>query len=512
MRAFRDGVLRGVKKIFNPDPVEPMEERAAALLARFPVSEDGKFALVNACEAFLAEFRGCAQPSGELRFRAARLLAHLRRHDEAIAVLDAIAPNEVDAADRALYRAELSYLAGDLEAAERHFAGLDRLQLQVRPSWKRSLARFEKHKRALQGKRRALDLYASLARAEGPDLAPLQALLADDGLDEAQGTYYRFIHDRVAHIAALAPRESAAPAPLPDVRPVFACGFGWSGSGAVSAFLSQSTEVVLPFGHSEMAHLQGRNRVRGIKPFLKPRKLAPEGMRMLLVEFACRSVGTFGDSKDTYSLYPYYPEPAQRAALGAAMDAFASEMLGQACLQDRDARATAVARFVLQSIAILSPGQRPVLNNVFMAGNVALARYMPAATFVIVKRDLRDQYIARKLEGKAAYGRPVTEFAEMIQRAWGKYVRNAKAGDAWLPNIVEVQFEEFVREPACRSRLLDVLGIAAGSIAVDKSKFDPEVSGKNAGIHESYARSDEIRILDDLATHFEYSKKGVVTL
>ena len=100
----------------------------------------------------------------------------------------------------------------------------------------------------------------------------------------------------------------------------------------------------------------------------------------------------------------------------------------------------------------------------------------------------------------------------MIQRAWGKYERNARAGDAWLPNIVEVQFEEFVREPACRSRLLDVLGIAAGSIAVDKSKFDPEVSGKNAGIHASYARSDEIRTLDDLATHFAYSKKGVVTL
>ncbi|QJW83617.1 hypothetical protein HK414_04585 [Ramlibacter terrae] len=300
----------------------------------------------------------------------------------------------------------------------------------MRPSWKRSLARFEKHKHALQGKRRALDLYASLASPEGPDLAPLRAVLADAALDDAQRAYYQFIHDRVAHIASLAESEDVPPTLMPDVRPVFACGFGWSGSGAVSAFLSQSSEVSLPFGHSEMAHLQGRNRVRGVKPFLKPRGLTADGMRALLVEFACRSVGTFGDSKDTYSLYPYYPEPAARAALGAALDAFASEMLTTACTGDRVARGTAVARFVLQSIAILSPGKRPVLNNVFMAGNVAPARYMPAATFVIVKRDLRDQYIARKLEGKAAYGRPVTEFAEMIQRAWGKYVRNAKAGDA----------------------------------------------------------------------------------
>ncbi|QJW83616.1 hypothetical protein HK414_04580 [Ramlibacter terrae] len=68
MRAFRDGVLRGVKKIFKPDAVPSMEQRAAALLARFPVSEDGKFALVNACESFLGEFRGCAQPSGDLCF------------------------------------------------------------------------------------------------------------------------------------------------------------------------------------------------------------------------------------------------------------------------------------------------------------------------------------------------------------------------------------------------------------------------------------------------------------
>ena len=512
MRAFRDGVLRGVKKIFKPDPRSPLEKEATELLARFPTNEDGKFALVNACEAFLEEFRRCERPTGELRFLASRMLASLRRHDEAIAVLAAIPAGEVDAAKRAFYRAELSYLAGDIEAAERHFAGVDRLQLQVRPSWKRSLDRFEKHKHALQGKRRALDVYAALARAEGPDLQPLQALLAGPGLDDAQRTYYQFIHDRVAHIASLSQSDAVAPAALPDVRPVFACGFGWSGSGAVSAFLSQSTEVVLPFGHSEMAHLQGRNRVRGVKPFLKTRKLTADGMRMLLVEFACRSVGTFGESKDGYSLYPYYIDAASRTALGAALDAFAREMFTTAALNNRAARGTAVARFVLQAIAILSPGARPVLNNVFMAGNVALARYMPAATFVIVKRDLRDQYIARKLEGRAAYGRPVTEFAEMIQRAWGKYVRNAKAGDAWLPNIVEVQFEEFVREPACRGRLLDVLGIDAGSIVVDKSKFDPEVSGKNAGIHESYARSDEIRMLDDLATHFDYSKKGVVTL
>jgi len=512
MRALRDGVLRAIQKVFSPDRRPHLEEQGIGLLARFPVSEDGKFALVNACEAFLQEFRRCQSPSGPLRFLAARVLANLRRHDEAIAVLDAIPAGEVDAAERALYRAELSYLAGDIEAAERQFAGLDGVQLQKCPGGKRALARFEKHKRALQGKRRASDLYAALARAEGPDLEPLRALLAAGGLDDAQRTYYQFIHDRVAHIASLAESDAVPPADLPDVRPVFACGFGWSGSGAVSAFLSQSTEVALPFGHSEMAHLQGRNRVRGIKPFLKPRKLTPNGMRMLLVEFACRSVGTFGDSKDSYSLYPYYPDAASRAALAAALDALADEMFTTSALNDRAVRATAVARFVLQSMAILSPGARPVLNNVFMAGNVALARYMPAATFVIVKRDLRDQYIARKLEGKAAYGRPVTEFAEMIQRAWGKYERNAKAGDAWLPNIVEVQFEEFVREPACRGRLLDALGIAAGSIVVDTSKFDPAVSGKNAGIHESYARLDEIRILNDLATHFDYSKKGVVSL
>lgn len=496
--------------MFNPDP---MVRTADELLGCFPVSEDGKFQLVSRCESFLADFRRSRKPSGLLRFRVAQLLARLRRPTEALAVLDEIRDGaDVSGVELAFYRAELSYLAGDLASAERHFGAIDRRQLEERPSWQRSLYRFEQHKGALEGKRRALELYQALMDDAGPDLAPLRELLAGAGLAASEREYYAFIHDRVAHIAAAAVQQDLVPAPAPDVRPIFACGFGWSGSGAISAFLSQSAEACLPFAHSELAHLQGRNRVRGVKPFLTAKKIAPAAMKKLLLEFVTRSVGTFGDSKDSYSLYPYYPDAARRAALGQAVDRFSSEMLSTECLRNRSARGTVAANFVLRAIAILAQGRRPILNNVFMASNVLLAPFMPSATFVIVKRDVRDQYVARKLESRAAYERPVGEFADMIQRAYGKYLRHAKAGDDWLPNVMEIQFEEFVREPACRARLLDALGIAAGSIAVDKSKFDPEVSGKNAGIHESYAKSEEIRILADLATSFDYSKKGVVTL
>ncbi|QJW84518.1 hypothetical protein HK414_14830 [Ramlibacter terrae] len=122
-------------------------ERVQACNARFPVTEDGKYALLSDCEQQWEAYRGEAQPDHALTYAVIRMLRHMRRHPEALALMQQRRPRLADKErEVAFYELELHYLCGDQ-------AGGDRLLMdfeaggKLRPSWKRSIerlrARFE---------------------------------------------------------------------------------------------------------------------------------------------------------------------------------------------------------------------------------------------------------------------------------------------------------------------------------------------------------------------------------
>ncbi|QJW84516.1 hypothetical protein HK414_14820 [Ramlibacter terrae] len=249
----------------------------AALNARFPAPESEKFALTTAAEAALAAYRDEAEPPPELTFAAILLLRFLKRFDEALALMQQRRPviaaraREVD-----FYAMELHFLAGrhaDGEALLRAFEGSG----PMRPSWRRALE-------AIRAKGSAAAAAAPLAALETavaelrptPDPATQVPLLETVLGDRSEAiAAWQFIQDRVALLQAPDTPAAAADLAVFDKyhagRLLFTCGFSWSGSGAVSAFLSQHKNVALPFGLSELGYLRGRSRRKGVFAFRMPR-------------------------------------------------------------------------------------------------------------------------------------------------------------------------------------------------------------------------------------------------
>ena len=489
-----------------PDPSDLLD-RVLANHKLFPVRESEKYNVHLASCRLLAEYERIAQPSDELTYAVIRMLRYLKRQREAMELMQRRRPHIPDKSREIdFYEVELHYHGGDRAAGDRLLEKFLSASPKLRPSWKKSLEK-------IQRRYRLADAWSDLARLESglsdlvqeveldAHLALLRNILAS-GNEAVQ--VILFIRDRLAALRAMAaPRERVdlgVFAKYHKARLICASGFGWSGSGAAAAFLSQHASVSTPFGMSELGYIQGRSGRDGLQPFLQDGPMEVEAMRRRLARFCLESVVCLSAIEHHYSiLMRCIRAPSGGAvALGGLVDDFNAAMLTQEALRDVATRKRVLGVF-LQRMFSIQGGTNVLLNNVLFAARLDLLDSLEDARFVVVQRDARDQFVARRLESRDSGGRDLDEFASVIKtnRAGFVRIRDRIAPSTLDERMLMVRFEDFVQQEETRVRVLDWLGLPPGGIVPDLEKFDVNVSARNVGIHREQLSADQCAFVEE---------------
>ncbi|QJW84517.1 hypothetical protein HK414_14825 [Ramlibacter terrae] len=210
-------------------------------------------------------------------------------------------------------------------------------------------------------------------------------------------------------------------------------------------------------------------------------------MKKLLARFFAESIVCLHAITHPYSVLTHCLRAAggRVLALGELVDDFHRQMLAADALAGAAVRRKVLARF-LQRLFSIRGGSHILLNNVFMAPRIQLIGDFEDAVFIVVERDARDQFVARRAESPDATHETPADFAAMLTRGRARY-RAACAGVApamLAGRRINLRFEDFLRnDGGVRERLLDQLGLARAGLVPDKSRFDPAISLKNVGIH-----------------------------
>lgn len=282
---------------------------------------------------------------------------------------------------------------------------------------------------------------------------------------------------------------------------VFFCGFGWSGSGALFDYYTQSDIAALPFARSEIPAFERPSQwsaQRVLNHIPKDRAAA----RRALVSFIFQSVLGIGgsmsletDQSMRRSIINYLDgDSNSTGAVAIASISLFHEALDAANVGRMADVECAFRRFFDHLLEVNTPnGKIGMMTNCIHAYRVGLVRLVSAAKAVVVFRDPRDQYVSQ-----------VYERGETDQVACDRFIRNFKAHRAryerelkLLPDcnvVIPVQFEAFVLSSDVRDDVAKKLGVPIESIK--ESKYQPSDSIKNVGIHRSFPRVGEIRKIE----------------
>lgn len=472
------------------DPCQALIDRVLAVIARFPVKEAQKYSVRAAAEQVLADYRAEAKPSHELTYAVLRMLRVLKRYPAALELMAQRRPFiEGKAAEIDFLEIELHLRARQREAGEALLTKFLEAGHVLRPRWKRALAKIARKYDAL-GVRSALeelqqalcelradvdvDVHLPLLKPAMP--APNQALEVLMFIDGRIRALRRIVPGGPVDLGAFEKYHCA--------KLIFTCGFSWSGSGAVSCFLAQHKQVTLPFGSSEMAYLQGRDGRKGIFPFLAQGAMQAQAMRVLLATFFMESIVAATRPHYSFMAKCLAAEHSRIGALGELIDDFHAAMLSADALRDAAVRRQIMALFLQRLFSVLG-GTHVLLNNVFLGPRTVMLGAMQDALFVVVERDARDQYVARKIESGHAGEDGVEKFAAMLQQGRAKFeaILHAAEPTQLEQQLFLVRFEDFLRDNALRRTLLERLELPADGIVPNRLKFDPSVSLGNVGIH-----------------------------
>ena len=290
---------------------------------------------------------------------------------------------------------------------------------------------------------------------------------------------------------------------LPDgLRIVSLSGFGWSGSGAVADFLRGRDGVYFPFGNSEVACFEGfDNCAMGANSVLdaadagdlaelrrRAAMLILSGVLMALPAGDKVKAAEMDRWRRKAGLLHVRNHQSDLDGLAAcclgfvrAMDRIAPDAPAAQVQADTDA---ALRRLLDGFLALVAGDSRIlVLNNCIHGYNIGLLRLLPQAVGVVVHRDPRDAFVARHYENTRATRASAPAFVKRLKRHYDRYHR--QRGHAGVADqVVDIDFEAFLHDPALRTALLERLGLDPGDGGTGALRL--EVSRGNIGIHADY--------------------------
>lgn len=481
-------------------------ERVRAVNDRFPGPEALKFSVRTAAEQVLAEYAAMPEPPGVLSLAVVKLLRHMRKYPEALAVLQARKESPAALHRQFLFLEMVLTFACGNEAQAMDMLSKLESSGKLRPSWKRSIAKMRSRFGRADARKGIKELERGMQTLECvPDV--------DTHLPLMKGRYRNgntalellvFVRDRMRLLHDITDPTDLTGLSLFDkyhrAKLVFTCGFSWSGSGAVSCFLRQHKEVFLPFGMSELGYVQGKAGREGLFAVLRKAPCDLAAMKKMLAQvlvssiFCLSTAGNNGPLKGCCA-----NEEGRIPVLGRLIDDFVRLMLSREALYSVEARSWILGRF-LECLLSIRGGSTILLNNVLMAAKLELVPFMERSSFVVVQRDVRDQFTARSIECRDMHelGLDVQSFHAYVggNRARFEQARREIVRRSADDKMLFIKFEDFIREEAVRMRVLDFLGLDPAGLVPDTAKFDASVSVKNIGIHRTVAKAQDVAYLE----------------
>lgn len=323
---------------------------------------------------------------------------------------------------------------------------------------------------------------------------------------------YKKWHRLTRFLPHLLPSRINAEVFRSPMQVIFSCGFGFSGSGAVTDFLRDFDGCELPFGGGELSWFKGNERTgwTGADQLIEYVGVCREEYHWHVVNFFLTSfLGVHGlvtfDGEVTLSSgrLALVQRQAKRAILNLWLSSEADirelVMLGRGLFEGLVSAAHSANveelfrdffRRLIESRFPPEAGERCVFDNSIKAYELELLRLMPQAQAIVTRRDPRDQFVARAYESGNG-GLSVQEFVRSFQRR-ERGCRMALLDPRIRRAVHELQFEEFVLEPSSRDRLCGDLGLPKP----EEEYGNLGKSRQNIGIHKHWPNRKDILYIE----------------
>jgi len=297
---------------------------------------------------------------------------------------------------------------------------------------------------------------------------------------------------------------------------VFAAGFGWSGSGAVVDFLCSHEGGNLGGCGRELALFRGTTGFPsltsifdGVRGTVDPQTfmeflLGPAVLGLYLPEVNAagwRNKSLFKANLDAKN---------DRSALMRACDDLLrdlSDVTGDDPQRTYDQVMWSLATFAGNGLRALGPkdSQCVIFSNCIPCHNMRNIALFPGATNIVVRRDPRDQFVARYYEAPVNDVLSADAFIDLLQTRYHDLERVVNALDL-RDRIMEVRFEDFILDSSVREKILLDLHIDPVK-RPGASVFDASASSKNVGIYKNFPDQSAIKKIAN--TFPEYLHRGL---
>lgn len=401
-----------------------------------------------------------------------------------------------------------------LEAATAHiglqeFASADRCLSEALALDPELAARAAKTRVKLQSQLR-MDLYGRLSAHMYEAIRSRQAGAAKHlymAASHVQETSETIAREGVGVLSELEPgdhaRESAGKQPVSTsgaCRVIMTCGSGYSGTGAVTAYLREFEGLPMPFGTREIAVLK---KNYGLSRLLSRwRDWTAEERELALQQMVLQAILGVPCYESAASVNRLYTRSITLNSL------FMGEELNDACGRTlgvlaknfvRDARrAVSVEKLeqasagFLNGVLRMKGGTIALLNNCIHQTQIDICRLLENSRVIVIVRDPRDQYVAHQTETPGK-GVTVEAFIKKRKRADAAVSKYLESG---ATNVRAFGFEAFVTRPEVREEVRNWAGLGDFDSSPKKRFFFPEKSSKNVGIHTRWKNKSDIRMIE----------------
>lgn len=290
----------------------------------------------------------------------------------------------------------------------------------------------------------------------------------------------------------------------PQFSKIFVSGLGWSGSGAVLAYLREFDDVHAVQGETpfvSLAYFSLRSVYKSIDDHGKLFFMLLCFFLKTLLGF--QSINKWGDLRfSNLSRSSWKSGGAKRKSSQAlfSLSTLANKvLLSQG--EERSLQFSEFSEFVINSFASkFYEGGKPfvILDNVVPIAKLDSISFIKDSFVICVVRDPRSNYATIMKESPGG----ITSVESYIERR-GSMLRQLShelevariAGDSQGSKVFTVQFETFVLSESFRVEMAKEIGIDV-SKTKKFSRFKPWESMRNVVIHQEYPNQDDINLIE----------------
>lgn len=284
-------------------------------------------------------------------------------------------------------------------------------------------------------------------------------------------------------------------------RLIMTCGSGYSGTGAVTAFLRELEGLPMPFGVRELAVLKknyGLYRLvsKWTEWGAEERKQAlQEAVLKAVLGIPCYETVSSVDRVHSRSITwnSLFMDEGLDENNVRLLGAYSVDFINGAMRASTTEQLEEVCSSFLNGVLRAKGGRYVLLNNCVHQTQVSMCGLLNNSKVIVVVRDPRDQYVAHQTE-TPRNRITVESFIRKRKRADAAVRRYLQSGRSGLKVF---GFEEFVGCPGVRQDVLDWAGLSRFSPGSKARFFFPEKSMKNVGIYKEWEEKSEIRMIEN---------------